>query len=142
MNRVSGSTRSAGRTAPAPSTPPTARGQRTRAALLLSAEELFGVRGYEGTSIVDLTRGARVALGTFYLYFPDKKSLCVELVDTLGSRLRHHLAERVQGATTRLEMERLGLEAFLEFVAKHRNLYRIVRQADFVDQDCFRRYYR
>ena len=120
----------------------TTRGQKTRAALLAAAEELFGVRGYEETSIVDLTRGAHIALGTFYVHFPDKKTLFVELVDSLGSRLRRHLAEKVAGAGKRLDKERLGLEAFLDFVTEHRHLYRIVRQADFVDQACFRRYYR
>ena len=73
---------------------------------------------------------------------PDKKTLFVELVDSLGSRLRRHLAEKVAGASKRLDKERLGLEAFLDFVTEHRHLYRIVRQADFVDQACFRRYYR
>jgi AcrR family transcriptional regulator len=135
MNRVSVSAKAKG-------VAKTARGQRTRDALLGAAEDLFGVKGYEETGIVDLTRRAGVALGTFYVHFPDKKALFVELVDSLGTRLRHHLAERVSGAATRLEMERRGLEAFLDFVTQHRHLYRIVRQADFVDQACFRRYYR
>ena len=144
MNRVSGlaKPRTKSKTDPAKPRRVTARGLRTRAALLAAAEDLFGVRGYEGTSIVDLTRGAKVALGTFYVHFPDKKELFVELVDTLGRRLRRHLAERVAGSANRLEMERRGLDAFLDFVAEHRHLYRIVRQADFVDQACFRRYYR
>lgn len=121
--------------------PLTERGRKTRAALFAAAERLFGVRGYDGTSIVDLTRAAKLALGTFYIYFPDKKALFVELVDQLGIRLREHVAERTAQATDRLEIERLSLLAFLEFVAEHRHLYRIVRQADFVDQKCFRRYY-
>jgi AcrR family transcriptional regulator len=136
MNQVSVSARKTRKT------PATARGQRTRAALLQAAEDLFGVRGYEGTSIVDLTRRADIALGTFYVHFPDKKALFIELVDSLGSRLRRHLAAHVAPAKNRLEMERLGLAAFLSFVDEHRHLYRIVRQADFVDQACFRRYYR
>lgn len=119
----------------------TDRGRRTRAALLAAAERLFGVHGYEGTSIVDLTRAAKLALGTYYIYLPDKKTLFIELVDQLGIRLREHVALRAGQATDRLEIERLSLLAFLEFVAEHRHLYRIVRQADFVDQKCFRRYY-
>jgi AcrR family transcriptional regulator len=130
MNQVSHSTRAK-----------TARGQKTRDTILAAAEKLFGVKGFEATSIADLTQTAGIALGTFYIHFPDKKALFIELVDSLGSRLRHHLAARVTGARDRVDMERRGLEAFLEFVAEHRSLYRIVRQADFVDQDCFRRYY-
>jgi AcrR family transcriptional regulator len=120
----------------------TARGLKTRAALLAAAEKLFGVRGFEETSIAELTKAASIALGTFYLYFPDKRALFIELVDSLGARLRHHLTQHIgDDATDRLEVERRGLEAFLTFVDEHRHLYRIVRQADFVDQRCFRRYY-
>ncbi len=123
-------------------TPITQRGKKTRAAILAAAEQLYGVQGYEGTSIVDITQAADVALGTFYIYFPNKKALFIELVDSLSSSLRHYLAERTAGITDRAEIGRLGMIAFFEFLDEHRHLYRIVRQADFVDQECFRRYYR
>ena len=37
--------------------------------------------------------------------------------------------------------ERLGLEAFLSFAARHRGLYRIVQESQFVDPAVFREYY-
>lgn len=119
----------------------TQRGKKTRAAILAAAEQLYGVKGYEETSIVDITTAADVALGTFYIYFPNKKALFIELVDSLSSSLRHYLAEKTAGITDRMEIARLGFIAFFEFLDAHRHLYRIVRQADFVDQACFRRYY-
>lgn len=122
-------------------TPPTARGQRTRNKLLAAAEKVFGEQGYERASIVDITRTAGVAQGTFYVYFPGKKDVFVELVDELGNRLRRTLAEAITGLDARLEVERAGLYAFLEFVKEHRNLYKIVRQAEFVDEDSYRNYY-
>lgn len=121
--------------------PPTARGQRTRQKLLKAAEVVFGTKGYEAASIADITRKADVALGTFYVYFPDKKSLYVELVDEMGSRLRRLIARSVAGLTDRLEVEREGFRVFFEFASKHRSLYRIVRQAEFVDEAAFHRYY-
>lgn len=125
-----------------PPAPVTLRGQRTRQKLLDAAEEVFGAKGYEAASIADLTRAAGVALGTFYVYFPDKKALFVEVVDALGERLRAELAASVEGARDRLEIERAGLLAFFAFARRHRLLYRVVRQAEFVDEACFRRYYR
>ena len=122
-------------------TPPTARGQRTRTKLLAAAEKVFGEQGYERASIVDITRTAGVAQGTFYVYFPGKKDVFVELVNELGNRLRRTLAEAVAGLEDRLEVERAGLVAFLEFVKDHRNLYKIVRQAEFVDEESYRNYY-
>jgi AcrR family transcriptional regulator len=122
--------------------PATARGRRTRQRLLDAAETVFGRVGYEAASIADLTREAGVALGTFYVYFPDKKTLFVEVVDSLGARLRHQLASAVADQPSRLAVERAGLEAFFAFARQHKLLYRVVRQAEFVDQGCYRRYYK
>ena len=76
--------------------PATPRGQRTRQRLLQAAETVFGEKGYEHASIADITREAEVALGTFYVYFPDKQSIFVEVVDELGARLRRLIAEAVE----------------------------------------------
>lgn len=121
--------------------PATKRGQRTRAKLLTAAEKIFGEQGYERAAIVDITREAGVAQGTFYVYFPSKKAIFAELVDELGTRLRRTLAEAVSNIDDRLEVERVGLQAFLGYVKEHRNIYKIVRQAEFVDEDLYRRYY-
>ena len=97
--------------------------------------------GYEQASIVEITRHAGVAQGTFYVYFPSKKAVFEELVNELGRRLRRTLREAVEGVEDRLEIERAGFHAFLKFVQKHRNLYRIIRQAEFVDEELYRSYY-
>jgi AcrR family transcriptional regulator len=120
----------------------TQRGEKTRAQLLEAAELVFGEVGYEHASISEITKRAGVALGTFYIYFPHKQAVFTQLVDELGLRLRAALAEKVKAATTRLEMERAGFKAFFEFASKHHNLYRIVRQAEFVDVEVYHRYYR
>jgi AcrR family transcriptional regulator len=122
--------------------PPTARGQRTRQKLVEAAEVVFGEKGFERASISDITREAGVALGTFYVYFGDKQAVLVEVVDGLGARLRDELKRATEGLGDRVEVEREGFRAFFAFVTRHRLLYRVVRQAEFVDEECFRRYYR
>jgi AcrR family transcriptional regulator len=47
-----------------------------------------------------------------------------------------------EGATERAQAERAGFAAFFDFVDQHRQLYRVVRQAEFVDAELFREYYR
>ena len=64
----------------------TPRGARTRQELLDAAEQVFGKRGFEKASIQEITRQAGVALGTFYVYFPHKEAIFIELVDELGLR--------------------------------------------------------
>jgi AcrR family transcriptional regulator len=120
----------------------TVRGKRTRQELLDAAEAVFGEKGFEHASISEITRRAGVALGTFYVYFPHKEAVFIELVDELGERLRQALADGIAGKQHRLEKERGGFKAFFEFAGKHRNLYRIVRQAEFVDEAVYHRYYR
>lgn len=126
-------------TAPVPRTD---RGRRTRQALLDAAEAEFGRRGYAETSIVEITRRAQVAQGTFYTYFPSKEAIFAELVRELSHRLRAHIAAAVADLTGRLAIERAGFQAFFDFIRRHRDLYRIVRQAEFVDEELFRWYYR
>jgi AcrR family transcriptional regulator len=121
--------------------PPTARGQKTRQRILDAAEVVFGEKGYEVASISDITRTAEVGQGTFYLYFPDKKSVFVELVKTLSKLMRKCLAEATVGIEDRLTMERVGLRTFFDFIKAHRHLYRIVRQAEFVEPTLYRWYY-
>jgi len=110
--------------------------------LVEAAEAEFAELGYERASISGIVGRAEVAQGTFYVYFLDKKTIFVELVDSLGERLRAVLSQAVRGCRDRLAVEREGLRAFLLFTAEHRGLYRIVPQAEIVDEECYRRYYR
>jgi AcrR family transcriptional regulator len=59
----------------------------------------------------------------------------------MGRRLRRHLTLAVADAPSRLEAERRGLRAFLEFVRANPDLYRVVAESQFVDHSVFRRYY-
>lgn len=118
-----------------------ARGKRSREALLRASEQVFGENGFENASIAEICRHAGCALGSFYVYFPDKKAAFVELVDGLGHNLRQHLTEAIKASPDRLRSERDGLLAYLRFVGNHKKLYRIVREAEFVDELAFRRYH-
>lgn len=106
-----------------------------------AAEATFGEKGYEAASISDITRAAEVGQGTFYLYFPDKKSVFVELVKNLSRLLRKALAEAINGLQDRLAIERVGLQTFCSFIRSHKHLYRVVRQAEFVEPQLYRWYY-
>jgi len=121
--------------------PVTARGEATRRRLLNAAEAEFGTRGYHGASVSSITQRAEIAQGTFYLYFRSKEEMFLTLVRDIGHQLRAHSAQAIARTTNRLEAERVGLEAFLQFTTKHRGLYRIVQESQFVDPQVFREYY-
>ncbi len=121
--------------------PKTKRGQRTRERILDAAEKEIGGRGFAEASISTITGEAKVAQGTFYVYFRTKEDVMRELVLRMGRRLRRHLTLSIVDAPDRLEAERRGLRAFLEFVRANPNLYRVVAEAQFVDPEVYRRYY-
>ena len=121
--------------------PTTARGEATRRKLLDAAEWEFGSKGFHGASVSTITARARIGQGTFYLYFRSKKALFSVLVRELGQTLRRHLADGVVRDGDRIRAERRGLENFLRFTLKHPGVYRIVQEAQFVDELAFRDYY-
>jgi AcrR family transcriptional regulator len=55
--------------------------------LLRAARDVFATKGFHDAKIDDIVAAARVAKGTFYLYFPDKRSIFSELVDGLFGRI-------------------------------------------------------
>jgi len=119
----------------------TPKAKRTKERLLRAAERVFGKYGFDQASISDITGSAGVAQGTFYSYFVDKKAVFLALIDELGRGLRSALRAATHGLTDRIEIERAGFRGFFQFVAEHRDLYRIVRQAEFVDESAYRTYY-
>jgi AcrR family transcriptional regulator len=66
----------------------TLRGQRTRAALVKAARAVFERRGYHDTRVVDITKSAGVAYGTFYTYFDSKELVFGEVVAELYRNFR------------------------------------------------------
>lgn len=108
------------------------QGQRTRARLLEAAEAEFGQKGFYEAQIVDITRRAGVAHGTFYTYFPSKEAIFVELVREINRQLRACLRAAIAGLHDRRQIERAGFQAFFGFIKDHARAYRIVREAEFV----------
>ncbi len=121
--------------------PKTAKGQETLERICRAAEELFADKGYYNTSVIDITTAAGVAPGTFYIYFTDKISVFRYLLVNLGRTLRREIEAASTGCKTRYEQEYTGFKTFFDFVRKHRGLYKIIWEAQFVDNDLFRDYY-
>jgi AcrR family transcriptional regulator len=122
-------------------TPRTERGRRTLRRLLEAAASEFGERGYHEAAITGITQRAGVALGSFYTYFDSKEAMFRAVVRDMSQTTRAHVAEAVAGAPDRLTAERMGLEAFIGFVRRHPELYRIIEEAQFVAQDVYREHY-
>lgn len=67
--------------------PRQARSVAKRERILEAGRALFRARGYESTSIEDITAHAGVAAGAFYLSFRSKRQLLIVLMNELTERL-------------------------------------------------------
>lgn len=126
---------------PAAKTPRTERGRKTLRLLLDAAAAEFGEKGFHESSVVSITQRAGVALGSFYTYFDSKDSLFQALVRDMSAQVRTTVGPVMAAENDRLEGERKGLAEFLKFVRQHKELYRIIDEAEFVDPSSYRKHY-
>lgn len=121
--------------------PKTKRGMDTLHKICNSAEILFSEHGYFDTGIVDIAQKSGVAQGTIYIYFKDKKSIFIYLVNKLATELKEEIRKSIKNSPDRYTEEYLGLKTFLNFVYNHIGIFKIIWQAQFVDMDTFKEYY-
>ncbi len=120
---------------------PTKKAEKTRRALLSSARRLFADKGYGKTKIAEITMEAEVALGTYYVHFPSKRDILRELVSDIRDTFEAHTRSVADETADRLELERRYLIVFLSALASNRDIYRIVREAEFAEPAVGRGYY-
>ena len=126
---------------PLAKTPRTERGRKTLRLLLNAAAAEFGEKGFHESSVVSITQRAGVALGSFYTYFDSKDSLFQALVRDMSAQVRDTVGPIMAAESDRLTGERKGLAEFLNFVRDHKELYRIIDEAEFVDPPSYRAHY-
>ena len=124
-----------------PKAPRTERGRRTLRKLLDAATEEFGEKGFHEASVSSITRRAGVALGSFYTYFDSKDALFRALVADMSEKVRTSARSALHEGMGALEIERAALAAFLRFAAEHKEVYRIIDEAEFVDPASYREHY-
>jgi AcrR family transcriptional regulator len=70
-----------------PSDPKQARSKQTKEKIVQAAIQLFQERGYEKTTSNDIAAAAGVSVGSFYVYFTDKRQLLLTIFDRLSDEL-------------------------------------------------------
>jgi len=97
------------------------RYDRRRSEVIATAARLFAERGYEATSIAELTEATGLAAGGIYHYIERKDDLliaiCDELLEPLLARAREIVAAEAPAATHLRQL----LCAWLEHIETHRD---------------------
>lgn len=122
-------------------TPRTERGRRTMRAILDAAAAEFGEKGFHEASVVSITARAGVALGSFYTYFDSKDALFRALVRDLSAQVGEAAVAALREEDDALTRETAISAAFLTFARAHKEIYRIIDEAEFADPDGYRAHY-
>ena len=85
------------------------RKQRTRHRLMQAASELLVEKGFEATTVQDVTDRADVGRGTFYIHFTDKD-------DIVGALLHEHTLVLTQQLYARVEAETFPRREYISWL--------------------------
>lgn len=121
--------------------PKTKVGQKSFKKIIKAGKLLYSKAGYNSTSINDIISKAKVAAGTFYIYFDSKLALYLYLLDEYRHNIRRTATEATRNCLTRYEMEKAGLKAFIMYVKEDPLAYKLVWESLFVDPVIFKEYY-
>ena len=92
--------------------------RRTRQALRQAAVRLFLERGFEATTIADITAAAEVAPRTFFSYYPTKEDVVLGDITQRFDRVRRALEQRPEGEPLLAAFRRAALEIAADLQAQ------------------------
>jgi AcrR family transcriptional regulator len=99
---------------------------RRRQQLLDVALEVFAERGFHPTSMNDLAEAAGVTKPVLYQHFTSKRELYLELLETVGNRLRDAIVAATAAAEGPRQQVEQGFAAYFRFVADHQAAFQVL----------------
>ena len=122
-------------------TPKTNLGKQKMEIIVSAAVDLFTKEGFYQTSISDICKKAKTAVGTFYIYFDSKADIYRYLMEKYKIEIKRNLSTHIKGCSTRFEREREGIKCFLKYVLLTPNVYEIIWGSLSIDHNLFSDYY-
>jgi AcrR family transcriptional regulator len=98
----------------------------SRHRLRAAAKSLFAERGYEGTSIADITRAARTSHSQFLKYYSGKEELRREILEEHWSELSRSVILAMSGVPSATEKLKLALNMFVTLLDNDREFRAIL----------------
>jgi len=101
---------------------------RNRSVLLDAARAVFVELGYDAATVRDIVARTTLAPGTFYNYFPDKRSVLVALMGEASAEASRRAREaRLQG-TSLEDLVQRGFRAYFDFIASDPTTFALMRR--------------
>jgi AcrR family transcriptional regulator len=101
---------------------------KNRSMILEAARKVFVELGYDAATIRDIVARTQLAPGTFYNYYPDKRSVLVALMAEISIEAAARARKARTEARSLEELVYFGFRAYFEFVASDRTTFELMRR--------------
>jgi AcrR family transcriptional regulator len=102
------------------------RKEKTKQDLLAAARKVLAEKGYHNAKIIDIATAADIGVGTFYLYYPTKDALFLELVEETARLLKEKIEQARSTVEGSIEKLRAANYEFFHFAQENRDLLKII----------------
>lgn len=119
--------------------PVTARGVRTRAALVVAARTVFERDGFLASRLTDITAEARCSTGTFYTYFTSKEEVFLAVMEAAKDEMLHPGMPHVADDEDPVAVIEASNRAYFETYQRNAKLMMLQEQVATIDPEFRRR---
>jgi AcrR family transcriptional regulator len=113
--------------------PASARGARTRTALVEAAREVFERDGFLAARITDITALAGVAAGSFYTYFTDKEDVFAAVMGEVQEEMLHPKLREITDSDDPVAVIESANRAYLAAYRRNARLMALMEQVTHID---------
>ena len=115
--------------------PVSARGARTRTALVQAARQVFERDGFLGARITDITELAGVAAGSFYTYFTSKEDVFAAVMEDVQEEMLHPRLREVADSDDPLAVIESANRAYLAAYRRNAKLMALMEQVMHINEE-------
>ena len=115
--------------------PTTARGVRTRAALVAAARTVFERDGFLASRLTDITAEANCSTGSFYTYFVSKEEIFLAVMEAAQDDMLHPSLPHVENTDDPVAVIEASNRAYFEAYQRNAKLMMLQEQVATIDAD-------
>jgi|SRR5690625_3835703 len=113
--------------------PQTARGKRTRDALIAAARKIFERDGYLDSRLVDIAEEAKCSIGSFYTWFESKEVIFAAVLHEAQNDMLHPGTGMIERTDDPVAIIDASNRAYFEAYRRNARLNQLLQQVSWVD---------
>src|SRR6056297_924308 len=114
--------------------PKSEKGEKTWKSLFESAQRIFLQKGYHKTSVLAISKDAKVSPATFYQYFGSKNEIFEIILEAFQNEFFNLLSSIIHSESSLEEKIKMLINRVFDTFWDFRHEYKVFREAEFIDK--------